>query len=488
MKKNILLFLILSFTRIFAQNQITGYVESVPDKIPAFARVTLTNTANESQKYIALTNPSTGVFEIDVPNGTYTRKVEVQDHFLYTDTKDINSSQQMDFQIIKDIGSTSTYHPNILNVVKTLTATLDGFVDPEIERWNDSHVPIPLFANRDNIPSYMLPYLNSALDDIITKSDGKVQYNEVNSDPEAGIAFEYRKIIEMPAPGSGYTQYDSYFPDESPKHITIFIATDNPEDQYSQVFRKELMRAMPTFAYSQDPSFIMSFASNPSVLHPDEGKALQIMYTLKHNTDMRGHKEIVINDPVPVELTTFNAIKNNNIVDLLWNTATEVNNYGFDIERKKDKWEKIGFVEGHGNSNSPKAYEFKDTVNLAGIYSYRLKQLDIDGQFDYSPEVKVDLTDIIKAYELMQNYPNPFNPETRIRFNIPEKSTVTLAVYNSLGEKVKELLNNKTLNSGIYEETFNGKDFASGMYLYRLDAYPETGEHYTKIHKMILVK
>ncbi len=70
-----------------------------------------------------------------------------------------------------------------------------------------------------------------------------------------------------------------------------------------------------------------------------------------------------LNAPMPVELTTFTASVKNNSVLLNWQTATEVNNYRFEVERlfsQNTKWEKVGFVPGHGNSNSTKEYSFVD--------------------------------------------------------------------------------------------------------------------------------
>jgi len=128
--------------------------------------------------------------------------------------------------------------------------------------------------------------------------------------------------------------------------------------------------------------------------------------------------------PVPVEIELFSANMVGNTIKLTWQTATEVNNYGFEIERsqtssmKSEKWTKIGFVEGHGNSNSPKDYSFLDDKNLVGLdgeLQYRLKQIDFDGNYEYSDVVEVKLNENIKAYKLEQNYPNPFNPTTTIK-------------------------------------------------------------------------
>ena len=141
---------------------------------------------------------------------------------------------------------------------------------------------------------------------------------------------------------------------------------------------------------------------------------------------------------LPVELSSFSASIIGSIVKLNWKTETEVSNYGFDIERKAGSrlsevgnFEKIGFVEGHGNSNSPKYYSFEDINLTTGKYSYRLKQIDTDGQFEYSKVIEVDL-DAPMKYELSQNYPNPFNPITTIQFSIPQAVEVKLMIYNIL--------------------------------------------------------
>ncbi|MEJ2617120.1 MAG: T9SS type A sorting domain-containing protein, partial [Ignavibacteriaceae bacterium] len=172
---------------------------------------------------------------------------------------------------------------------------------------------------------------------------------------------------------------------------------------------------------------------------------------------------------LPVELISFNASFNKDNIDLHWETQTEVNNYGFNVERSVDNknWGNLGFVEGNGNSNSPKYYDFidKDITN-SGIYKYRLKQIDNDGTFEYSKIVNVNVS-LPENYYLSQNYPNPFNPETRIDFSIPQKQMVTLRIYNTIGEQVAELLNGEK-DAGSYTVTFNGSNLPSGIYIYRL--------------------
>jgi hypothetical protein len=193
-----------------------------------------------------------------------------------------------------------------------------------------------------------------------------------------------------------------------------------------------------------------------------------------------------ITDPVPVELTTFAATTIGSTVKLNWNTATEVNNYGFDVERcalsaERQAWNKIGFVEGNGNSNSPKDYSYEDKNLIAGKYSYRLKQIDNDGQFEYSKTIAVDFNGV-KKFELSQNYPNPFNPSTTIKFNLPEAGNVKLTLFNILGQELKTLVN-EFKESGGHTVNFDASDLNSGMYIYKI----ESGS-FTRTRKMTLVK
>jgi len=190
--------------------------------------------------------------------------------------------------------------------------------------------------------------------------------------------------------------------------------------------------------------------------------------------------------PLPVELISFVGTFANNKVTLNWKTATELNSYGFEIERSADQkiWEKIGFVQGSGTSNSPKEYSFVDDKPLIGKIAYRLKQIDIDGSFSYSEViiVETDLFVVPKEYSLTQNYPNPFNPVTKISYTLPVDSDVKLLVYTINGELVRELVNQKQ-SAGTYNVIFDGSNLSSGTYIYRLIA-----NDFVQTKKMLLIK
>lgn len=188
-------------------------------------------------------------------------------------------------------------------------------------------------------------------------------------------------------------------------------------------------------------------------------------------------------DPdIPVELTSFSANVSNSTVTLSWTTATETNNYGFEIERKSadESWTKIGFVPGTGTTTEQQSYSFVDDGLLTQSYTYRLKQLDLDGRYEYSTEIEVSLNPA--EYALEQNYPNPFNPATTIKFSIPQASKVQLVIYNQLGEKVAELVN-KELDAGYHIYNFNASELASGVYFYSINA----GD-FQATKKMLLLK
>jgi len=201
-----------------------------------------------------------------------------------------------------------------------------------------------------------------------------------------------------------------------------------------------------------------------------------------------GPAPTVNNSALPVELVSFSAIINDQVVALNWRTETEVNNYGFEIERAANpkqntkNWETIGFVEGHGNSNSPKEYAFADE-NLSGVNTayYRLKQIDNDGTYEYSPEVEVNFLSP-SGYNLEQNYPNPFNPSTKIRYKIAKGEFVKLSVYNVLGKEIVNLVNSYQ-EPGSYSVVFYADNLPGGVYFYKLET-----EHFVTTNKMLLLK
>ena len=220
-------------------------------------------------------------------------------------------------------------------------------------------------------------------------------------------------------------------------------------------------------------------------------------YTWGYQIQPRDLNDIQNDGALPVELMTFSALVFENNVSLSWETATEVNNYGFEVERHAstslsmknnfilsgdEGWETVAFIAGSGNSNSNKSYNYSDnSISVSGKYSYRLKQIDIDGKYEYSNTIEVEVG-VPTKFEVVQNFPNPFNPSTTISFSIPEKSEVNVQIFNMLGQSVYTLVNEE-LNAGKYSYNFEASHLSSGNYIYRVTA----GKN-VEIRKMILLK
>ena len=199
----------------------------------------------------------------------------------------------------------------------------------------------------------------------------------------------------------------------------------------------------------------------------------------------------IITNPLPVELTSFTGKIIGKKILLNWQTATEINNYGFEVERSSGNmmWEKIGFVNGYGNSNSPKDYSFMDNSPTGmGDIKYRLKQVDNDGQFEYSDIITLNFS--ITTFELYQNYPNPFNPSTTISWHSPIEGNVKITLYDILGNYICEIINEQKSSGKNFVE-FNSEsneiNLASGIYLYQIEIVNDEMQ-FKMTNKMTLLK
>lgn len=186
---------------------------------------------------------------------------------------------------------------------------------------------------------------------------------------------------------------------------------------------------------------------------------------------------------VPVELTSFNAFVKGKGVELAWKTATEVNNHGFDVEKNVNgTWTKIGFVEGNGTSNTPHQYSYVD-ADAVGSVSYRLKQIDRNGSFEYSSVVEANVGFTAADYKLGQNYPNPFNPTTNITFVMQNSENVSVKVYNLVGQEVATLFNGVAEANKMYTLNFDASKLSAGTYFYALRSATRN-----EVKKMSLIK
>ncbi len=192
---------------------------------------------------------------------------------------------------------------------------------------------------------------------------------------------------------------------------------------------------------------------------------------------------------LPVLISSFTAaVENNRDIKMFWTTTMEINNKGFEIERKQnaDEWINAGWVAGSGNSNVPVNYFFSDNKLNAGKYSYRLKQIDYNGNFEYHALSNDVLISQPNEFSLSQSYPNPSNPVSKIDFQLPFAGNVTIKVFDITGREVAKLID-ENKEAGFYSVTFDGNNLASGVYFYRIQAEGE-GQNFTAVKKLLLVK
>ncbi|MBC8042841.1 MAG: T9SS type A sorting domain-containing protein [Rhizobacter sp.] len=217
----------------------------------------------------------------------------------------------------------------------------------------------------------------------------------------------------------------------------------------------------------------------------------------------------VADNPLPVVLQNFTAVSQPDGIKLAWQTASEKDSRGFIIEKQSSSlhaadsgWTRIaGYdaVKSLVAQNSPNgaAYTFSDAADMTEgeTFTYRLSEVSLSGFTAVLRELAATsrFNTGIKTYDLSQNYPNPFNPATTIRYQLPAKSAVNLAVYNLIGQKVMQVLNLEQ-EKGRYAITLDGRNFSSGVYFYRLVARSSNAQtngstqNFIQTKKMILVK
>jgi hypothetical protein len=195
------------------------------------------------------------------------------------------------------------------------------------------------------------------------------------------------------------------------------------------------------------------------------------------------------NAPLPVKLSSFTSSVNSRNVTLNWNTITEHNNLGFDIERKPvstNEWTKVGSVKGNGSSNTEKSYTFEDKKLNSGKYHYRLKQIDFNNNFEYHNLSSEVIVSSPSKFSLTQNYPNPFNPETSIDFDLPFDSKISITIFDITGKSIKTIIS-ESRPSGFHTIRFNASALSSGIYFYRIIS--ETPQQtFIATRKMLLLK
>jgi hypothetical protein len=224
------------------------------------------------------------------------------------------------------------------------------------------------------------------------------------------------------------------------------------------------------------------------------------------SVDVTSFSEFTVSDgtnPLPVQLTSFNAHASRSEAILTWSTASETNNYGFEVERRRvlssglmfpslnqprnselgTSWSVVGFVQGSGTSTSPREYSFVDAGLSPGRFAYRIKQIDFSGSLTYTVALEAEIGMAPLEFTLAEAYPNPFNPTTTIEFTLPEDGFASLKVYNLLGQEVATLFKGEATAGQIHQHTFDASQLPTGPYISRLNYGGQS-----LIRKMVLAK
>jgi len=361
-----------------------------------------------------------------------------------------------------------------------------------------------------NAAQFTSPYLSNSHKFAVTDACvtchmvATVDTGNVNRDKVGGHSLKLRN------PQTGYEHTTSC----TPCHGTInsfddFIAlTDYDGDGQVESIRNELDGLLTVIRILLPPTGIDSISWqqigaindltikkaywNYRMIDSDGSKG---MHNSKFAFDVLLKTKVALGQVIPVELTSFTSSIQNGKVVLSWETASETNNHGFEVERRQsDNWVTVGFVKGNGTTTEISKYSFVDNPKQSGLSGeiyYRLRQVDYNGKATYTKELKVNISDVVDKYSLAQNYPNPFNPSTTIKFALPFDSNVKLTIYNINGEVVKVLADGR-YSSGEHEIVFNihdAKASASGVYLYNIQATSvDGGRTFTQTKKMVLLK
>jgi photosystem II stability/assembly factor-like uncharacterized protein len=361
-----------------------------------------------------------------------------------------------------------------------------------------------IYYSTDEGDSWLLSNLSSGFAQEIVTTPGnlyaEVQIEGIYRSSDNGVTW----IPSFNPPGiifTGITALDNSAY-ASAFDLGIYFTTDNGNSWYPAGFPTGssgyTVKFIPAVAgmvlagTDIDPNFIYVSFNNSHVFSPySEGLGVNAiadaltsndLYTFA-GTSYNGVWRRLLPGVTPVELTSFTASVTENNVTLNWKTSTEINNSGFEIQRKKSdkEWKNIGFQEGHGSTTDESHYSFVDKNISSGHYNYRLKQIDFDGSYKYSDIVDINISGSTE-FSLEQNYPNPFNPTTTIKYSIAKAGKVSLRVFNILGEEVVNLVN-EFKEAGNYKVNFNAGRLSSGIYYYRLSA-----GNYSSVKKMILLK
>lgn len=265
----------------------------------------------------------------------------------------------------------------------------------------------------------------------------------------------------------------------------IHIVYGNMDKTVSSVFGQIGLRGLNTTDFKNRINTGNWDTSLPGPNNASTSELSSTVFPLSGQTYIWTHINCTL---LPVEMSSFNSTINGRDVTLNWTTATETNNSNFEIERSilNGQWIKTGSIPGNGTTLSVMNYSYTDRNLNSGVYNYRLKQIDFNGNYEYFNLMNEVNIGIPAQYKLLQNYPNPFNPSTTIKYDLPFEGKVSIKIFDMSGREAATLVN-EIKTAGYYSVQFNASDLSSGIYYYRITAVSD-GQSFVETKKMILLK
>ncbi len=330
--------------------------------------------------------------------------------------------------------------------------------------------------------------------------DGRfiVQWDELPHFPNDG-SFTFQAILN--ASGSMLFQYENIAPAAGDENsATIGIEDATASDGLQVVFNapyvhNELAVRISSIWVSATPTggvVVPAGSENVELLFDSaglaEGTYTADMTITTNEPDGASTTVIpltfIVDIDVPVELIGFNATVDGDDVVLDWGTSSETNNAGFEIQRLNGEGEPdvLGFVEGHGTTTEAQIYTFRAPGLDVGTHTFRLKQIDFDGAFEFSPELELTLG-VVGTHRLSSVYPNPFNPRAQFTLAVARAQNVTIDVYDAVGRRVAMLHDGAVEANQTQTFVVDGASLASGTYFVRI-----TGETFADTQRITLLK
>ncbi len=352
-----------------------------------------------------------------------------------------------------------------------------------LERKTGDSASVAPFSVIDSAAANVVSYVDTSVVEFTTYTYRMRAFNQFITSAYSNVSAVTTALFSVPAPTNLLAILS---PADS--HNVKLTWVDNSPNEVGFAVERKTGDSLSLAPFTSIALLLANTTSYEDTSVADTTKYTYRIYAFKIGVVSNYSNLAQVITPVPVELTAFTANVVNGLVQLDWETATEINNAGFTVQRSKDnnKFIDLAFIKGKGTITTQSAYSYSDKSALSGKYSYRLKQVDFDGSVTLTKSVSVDLG-LPKDYALEQNYPNPFNPSTTIRFALPINADVTINLYNTLGQEVATIFN-ADLEAGIHETVFNASNLSSGVYFYMLKVQGANGSNFTSTKRMILMK